>query len=422
MRKPILTIFYQFNPWQSSIGGIQTVIRSFVKYSPKEFEVRLVGTQEDLSHPLGKWRDAEVAGRAIRFMPVLTLPDDNVKHLVPTTVKYTAALWGRRLSSDFMHFHRLEPTLATLRWSGEKTLFVHNDIRKQIDASGKKDAILWQRLPKIYLALESLLVGQFNQILSCNTDSVEHYRQRYPAIAERVSYIKNTVDNEICYPLTWEEREQAKRMLAQQMSLAADTRFLLFAGRLHAQKDPLLLVRSLATINEPKVHLLIAGDGELKGELCAEIDSLGLSEQVTLLGALVQQELAQLMRLCNAFILTSAYEGLPLVVLEALACGLPIVTTRCGETPNLLDIHSGIVCQERTTAAIAEALRQVLLRPEKYPIEACVQAAAPYSARAVVSSIYCDMWERWQQENNLSQELTFPTTLGNSQKQLNVKI
>ncbi len=411
MRKPILTIFYQFNPWQSSIGGIQTIIRSFIKYSPEEFEVRLVGTQADSSHPLGEWQDAEVAGKVIRFMPVLNLPNDNIRHLVPTTVKYTAALWGRCLNSDFMHFHRLEPTLATLKWSGEKTLFVHNDIRMQIDSSGKKEAILWQRLPAVYLALERLLVGQFSQILSCNTESLEHYRQRYPEIADRVSYIKNTVDNEICYPLTREEREQGRRSLAEQMSLAADTRFVLFAGRLHAQKDPLLLVRSIAAINEPNVHLLIAGDGDLRGELCAEIDSLGLSGQVTLLGSLVQKELAQLMRTCNAFVLVSAYEGLPVVVLEALACGTPIVTTRCGETPNLLDSQSGVVCQERTPAAIAEALRQVLQHPEDYPIEACVRAAEPYSASHVVGNIYADMWEQWQQKNHLSNAPNCPTTL-----------
>lgn len=411
MQKPILTIFYQFNPWQSSIGGIQTVIRSFIKYSPQEFELRLVGTQADSLHPLGKWQDSELAGKAIRFMPVLTLPNDNVKHLIPTTVKYTAALWGRRLSSDFMHFHRLEPTLAALNWTGEKTLFVHNDIQKQIDSSGKKDAILWQRLPVAYLALERLLVNQFNQILSCNTQSVQHYRQHYPAMADRVSYIKNTVDNEICYPLSWEERKQSRCKLAQQMGLATDTRFVLFAGRLHAQKDPILLVRSLTAINEPNVHLLIAGDGDLKDELSAEIERLGLSKQVTLLGALVQKELAQFMRICNVFILTSAYEGLPVVVLEALACGAPIVTTRCGETPKLLDFQSGVVCQERTPTAIADALRQVLLHPEDYPIEACVQAAEPYSASRVVGNIYADMWERWQQKNYLSKDLTFPTTL-----------
>ena len=41
---PSLTIFYQFNPWNSTIGGIQTVIRSFIKYAPDDFDLQLVGT------------------------------------------------------------------------------------------------------------------------------------------------------------------------------------------------------------------------------------------------------------------------------------------------------------------------------------------------------------------------------------------
>ena len=43
MRKPILAIFYQFNPWRTTIGGIQTVISTFIKYALSEFEVRLLG-------------------------------------------------------------------------------------------------------------------------------------------------------------------------------------------------------------------------------------------------------------------------------------------------------------------------------------------------------------------------------------------
>jgi len=402
MRKPILTIFYQFNPWNTSIGGIQTVIRSFVKYCPSEFEVRLVGTESNPSHPLGVWRDTELAGKVIRFMPVVRVQNDNIRNLVPTSVKYTAALFGRRLASDFMHFHRLEPTLAALNWRGEKTLFVHNDIQKQIDSTGNKDAILWRRFPAAYFALERLLVGQFDQILSCNTESLKYYRERYPRIAERVSYIKNTVDNEICYSLTLEERDQGRRVLAQRMGLAEDTRFVLFAGRLHAQKDPLLLVHSLAALKNPKVHLLIVGDGDLRDEIRSEMSFFGLSKQVTMLGALPQAELAQLQRICSVFVLTSAYEGLPVVVLEALACGTPVVTTQCGETPNLLSAKSGVVCQERTPAAIADALRKVLLHPGDYPIEACIQAAEPYSARSVVGAVYSDMLSRWQQQNPLS--------------------
>jgi glycosyltransferase involved in cell wall biosynthesis len=412
MSKPVLTIFYQFNPWHTSIGGIQTVIRSFVKYSPSEFEVRLVGTENEPTQPLGVWRDAEFAGKAIRFMPLLTLPNDNVRKLVPTTIKYTAALLGRNLASDFMHFHRLEPTLAALKWSGEKTLFIHNDIHKQIaDSSANKDGILWRRFPRAYFALEHLLVKQFAQILSCNTESLNLYRQRYPDLADRVDYIKNTVDHEICYPLSLDERQQGRRRLAQQMGLPEDTRFILFAGRLQVQKDPVLLLQSLAALNEPNVHLLIVGDGDLRDKIRSEIGCLGLSKQVTMLGAVAQAELAQLQRICSVFVLTSAYEGLPVVVLEALACGTPVVTTRCGETPNLLSTGSGVVCQERTPAAIADALRKVLLHPGDYPVEACVQAAEPYSARSVVSTVYSEMLSRWELKNSGSSTQTSSTTI-----------
>ncbi|HEY9614848.1 glycosyltransferase family 4 protein [Allocoleopsis sp.] len=402
MHKPVLTIFYQFNPWQTSIGGIQTVIRSFVKYSPSEFEVRLVGTGDDNSQPLGIWREAELAGKAIRFMPLCNVPNDSTRKFVPTSVRYTTALLRRNLASDFMHFHRLEPTLATLNWPGEKTLFVHNDIQKQIDSTANKNAILWGRIPAAYLALERRLVGQFAQILSCNTDSLQYYRQRYPKLGDRVSYIKNTVDTDIFYPLTLEQREQGRRILAQQMGLAEDTRFVLFAGRLHAQKDPVLLLESMAALNKPNAHLLIAGDGDLKDAIHSKIGALGLSKQVTMLGPVAQAELAQLLRICSVFVLTSAYEGLPVVVLEALACGTPVVTTRCGETPNLLCAHSGVVCQERTPTTIAHALLQVLLNSGDYPIETCIQSAEPYSARTVVGSVYRDMLSRWQQQNPLS--------------------
>jgi glycosyltransferase involved in cell wall biosynthesis len=401
MRKPILTIFYQFDPWHPSIGGIQTIIRSLIKYAWSEFEVRLVGISNTPNLRTGVWQEAQLAGKAIRFFPLLTIENDNVRTLVPTTLKYTAALFGRYLASDFMHFHRIEPTLATLHWSGEKTLFVHFDIQEQILSATNKNAILWQYFPAGYFALERLLIGQFSEILSCNTESVKHYQQRYPAIANRVSSIKNPVDNEIFYALTWEKRQEGRRSLARRLRVSEDKRFVLFAGRLHPQKDPILLVRSIAALNEPNIHLLIAGEGELAAQVQAEIYNLGLSEQITMLGCVAQAELAELQRVCSVFVLTSAYEGLPLVALEALACGTPVVTTRCGETPKLLSARSGIVCSDRTPIAVADALRQVLMHSDDYPVEACLQTAEPYSARVIVDAVYSDMLRRWEMKNFL---------------------
>ncbi len=400
MRKPVLTIFYQFNPWYTSIGGIQTLIKTFIKYAPKEFEVRLVGTGNEKFQPSLKWQAAEVAGREINYLPLFSLQNDNFRSLIPTTLKYTTALLGRCLSSDFMHFHRLEPSLAAWNWHGEKTLFIHNDIHTQMQAAGDQKAILWRRFPAAYFALESLLIRQFSQILSCNTDAAEFYKQHYPSVQDRVAYIKNSFDNEIFYPLSQVQRQAYRRELAIKLGLDEETRFILFAGRLHPQKDPVLLVRGFAALNQPQTHLLIVGDGELATEIRAEIGLLGLSGRVTMLGAVAIEEMAKLHRICNVFVLSSAYEGLPLVVLEALASGTPIVTTRCGETPKLLATDSGVVYEQRTPECIADALRQVILHPENYPTASCIGTAQPYAARTVIQGVYSKMLSRWELVGN----------------------
>lgn len=84
MRKPVLTIFYQFNPWHSTIGGIQTLIKIFLKYAPNEFEVRLVGTEHKPNQTIGKWQVVEFAGKKIKFLPLFALQNDNVRSRIPT--------------------------------------------------------------------------------------------------------------------------------------------------------------------------------------------------------------------------------------------------------------------------------------------------------------------------------------------------
>jgi glycosyltransferase involved in cell wall biosynthesis len=301
-----------------------------------------------------------------------------------------------------MHFNRLEPTLFTHKWSGEKTLFIHNDIQKQMDGKDGKNAILWKRFPQIYFALEKKLISQFSQTFVCNTESVKFYQQLYPEIGDRFTYLKNTVDNEIFYPLSPQAQTEKRKQIAKELGLPEQTRFILFAGRLHPQKDPILLIRSFAALKLTDVHLLIAGCGELAKEIESEINLLRLSGKVTLLGGVEQGKLADLQRISSIFILSSIYEGLPVAVLEALASGTPVVTTPCGETPKFLTTDSGIVCQDREPETIAKAFAQILLHPEQYPADACLSTAEPYIARNVIHSVYQQMWQRWQQKQNKS--------------------
>ncbi|RMF68156.1 MAG: glycosyltransferase family 1 protein [Cyanobacteria bacterium J069] len=410
MRKPVLTIFYQFDPWNSSIGGIQTVVRNFIKFAPPEFQVRLVGILASAKGELEQWQLRELDGQPVEFFPLFRLADDDKRRLVPTTLRYAMSLWGKDFSSDFMHFHRLEPAIATKTWTGHKTLFVHNDIHQQIKASNAQ-SILWQRFPQAYFAFERQLISQFDQILSCNSESTRLYQRQYPLLADRISFIRNTFDGDVFYPLSPAERNERRRQQAIQMGLREDTQFLLFAGRLHPQKDPLLLLDAMALVSNPQAHLLIAGNGELRSAMLDRVNQLQLANRVTFLGPLPYQELADLHRLASLFVLTSAYEGLPLVVLEALACGTPIVTTRTGETPLLLHPDCGIVCQARTPIEITQALETVLQNPDQFPASACVQNALPYSAKSVIESVYADMLRQWQ-PHQASQPAPFPQELG----------
>lgn len=373
------------------------MIRSFIKYTPAEFDVRLVGTGVgDSKMPAGQWHHTEYAGRELQFFPLFELPDDNVRHLIPTSVRYTLALLRRDLSSDFMLFYRLEPSFASMRWPGQKVLYVANDIYKKLKDSSEHQSVLWQRFPWLYFAVENALLQQFNQVLYCTSESLQFYKEQYPSVADRISYVRNTVDGEVFYPLSDAERESCRKSLTHELSLPEDTQFLLFAGRLHPQKDPLMLVQSMTALQDPSAHLLIAGDGELMPAVREEVQRLNLSKRITLLGSVDQARLSKLYHASRAFVLSSVYEGLPIVALEALACGIPIVTTIAGDTAKLLTPESGVVCEERNATLIAQAMARILEHPELYPQEACTKAAEPYIGKQVVKEICEDMLQNWE--------------------------
>lgn len=128
-------------------------------------------------------------------------------------------------------------------------------------------------------------------------------------------------------------------------------------GRLHRQKGFADLITALAQVREhfPAVRLLLVGDGELRGDLEARAQSLGLSRVVRFAGP--RTDVPAILAGLDLFVLPSLWEGLPNVVLEAMAAGLPVVATAVGGTPEVVvDGISGLLVPPRDPAALAEAL------------------------------------------------------------------
>lgn len=388
MSRPLLTIFHHFDPWSTaSVGGIDTLIRAYVKHAPASFDLRIVGAGAR-SDRLGEWRTAELEGRPVRFMAVFRRSAGNVKPRIPDTLRFAAGLAGKRLESDFMHFHAIEPTLLTRHWGGDKTLFVHIDIERQLHTPSERNESLWRRFPRAYLALERAAIAQFDRVLSCNRAALDFHRRRYPELAGRFALIRNCVDAEVFQPLDPRGRDQTRAALAHELGVHAGTRFVLFSGRLERMKDPLLLLRAFARLNAPRTHLLIAGDGTLRGAIEQALGGLGIAGKVTLFGAVPARRLAELYRASSVLVLTSAYEGLPLTALEALACGTPVVSTPAGDIAYVVGEASGIVTQDFSAGAVSVALASVLAEPERFPVHGCVAAARANFAQDVVPEVF----------------------------------
>jgi glycosyltransferase involved in cell wall biosynthesis len=111
----------------------------------------------------------------------------------------------------------------------------------------------------------------------------------------------------------------------------------LSVGRLEREKNPLLLADVLASLHarDPRWRLVIAGEGPLEGELRARLERLGVAGAAELRGYVpIDGGLAELYRSSHAFLHVSWTEGLPQVLFESFAAGLPVVATEVGGVPD----------------------------------------------------------------------------------------
>jgi glycosyltransferase involved in cell wall biosynthesis len=142
----------------------------------------------------------------------------------------------------------------------------------------------------------------------------------------------------------------------------------LCVARLVAVKNPALLLDACALLKDRGVPFrgVLVGDGPLRPEVEERRRSLGLEELVELAGALDQERVRELWRLASVGVLSSESEGMPVALMEAAACGVPVVSTRVGGVPELVEEGvTGLLVPRGDAAALADALACLLLDPAR---------------------------------------------------------
>jgi glycosyltransferase involved in cell wall biosynthesis len=163
-------------------------------------------------------------------------------------------------------------------------------------------------------------------------------------------------------------------------------KILLFVGRLEKVKDPDLLLQTFREVRlaRPGAVLVLAGDGREKEELMAR--HADLKNDLIFLGAVPHARLPELFSAADCLLLTSHFEGMPKAVLEALATGLPVVSTAVGDVPKVVrDGFSGYTVPARSAKALAERTLDLLGR--RPSLADCRAALAGFEAGSVLGKI-----------------------------------
>lgn len=384
---------YPFDAGGTQVGGIPTFIKGFWRYAPDDFEIFHIGIACGRNRSLHTWEDVTLDGRRLRVMSLLHVDDENEKLLLPLTLRFTFAL-SRVLAciptDSILVFNRYEPALVCRRLKNPKIGFVHNDILKQLS---KGSDSFWRFCPALYFALERAVVGELHKVYSVNKRTLALYRKKYPFARQQISFLPTWVDGAVFDACRDQSTRHARRReLSRKYRIdgAADY-WVIFVGRLQHQKDPDLLVRSFSELCGYSVDakLLIVGEGNLENQAKRVAEETGCKARVYFLGYLRQEELASLLSVCDALLLTSRYEGMPRSVLEALGCGIPVVTTRAGEVTLVVETgFNGEIVDDRSAGSIAAALKRVLVNGAVDAPSACLASVGRFRPKQVLAGVY----------------------------------
>jgi glycosyltransferase involved in cell wall biosynthesis len=179
-----------------------------------------------------------------------------------------------------------------------------------------------------------------------------------------------------------------------ELGVPPDAPVALALGRMHLQKRFDVLLEAFRRVVDelPAARLVVAGEGRLLTTVDAQRRRLGLESSVTLLG--FRRDVARLLAASDCLVLSSDFEGLPMVVLEAMASARAVVSTNVGSLPAMVEHgRTGLLVPKGEPAALADALTAVLASPdrgramgeagrarvlERYPLERCIVETERY--------------------------------------------
>ncbi|MFH5804419.1 glycosyltransferase family 4 protein [Alienimonas sp. DA493] len=264
---------------------------------------------------------------------------------------------------DVVHTHSSKPGVLgrmAARAAGVPTI-VHSVHGFAFPAAGRVKRA-------IFTAAERLAATRCDAVVCLNPADAATCTDELKLLAGKVRLLPNGVDPNQRKPLSEFERETIRR---EAFGVGPEDKVVGMVGRLWPQKDPLTFVDIICRLRDfgedrtggPVTGVLI-GDGNLRPQVEAAVREAGLNARFRLLGW--REDAAKLIAAADVSCLPSRWEGLPLVILEALAAAVPVVASDISGNRDAIEPDGdGLLCPPGDAAAFAEAIRGLLVDDER---------------------------------------------------------
>ena len=273
---------------------------------------------------------------------------------------------------DVVHSHKYKTTFyaaAVCRWQSRRLVTTYHNWITTTPAL------------KAYALLDKTLARLNDAAVGVSAPVVQTLSHWVPR--RRLHQIDNGVDVERFRPAA--DRVQAQ----QELGLAGTGPLLGCVGRLSEEKGIDRLLASLAQLPKSVAwRLVLVGDGEQQGALQSQAEALGLASRVHFLGR--RENTARYFQAFDLYVLPSYVEAFPVALLEAMACGCPVIASTVGEVPRILDQGAcGRLVANGDASGWTAAIAESLARPEALQEQADharERVVALYSAKAMAQA------------------------------------